>query len=505
MEATYRRNLHKSYMCIQEQGEPVEEYELRMLEKAEVPHLLKMEIIAAEGKKQYLYDISGKQQLEDYLSGKKIGYEMLWRVLHSIRELCFALPDYLLRESGICLEPEYIYVNLEGRGVYFTYLPCWNKDLPEAFEHYMEQILRRIDHQDVAATELGYQVYQRCMVKNADIQGILEHVSRKESLDRPMMETVQKPGAEPKKFCCENIPEKSRQESFQKNENGQKNNSSFHLFWADHAPWLFQFLSKLKEKDIKEMSLKEKGIKEKTLKEKNIKGKILEGKVLEERSLGKRKWLFLLGKKLTVKEKLLKGQEGKRKIWLDKRQWGEEDRKEEDRKRMDTREKDRKEEGRKEEDRKRIDAKEKDKKGEDRRRIDAKEKHGKGINFSGWEEMGFAMEKEPAHPTEILGTCNQEPKGKLVYQGIHSCEDIWVEGEEFLLGKNRRQAMGIIDAEGVSRLHAKISRAEGIYYLEDLNSTNGTYLNGEPVEYHQKRKLCQGDCIKFGVEEFQFF
>ena len=65
MEATYRRNLHKSYMCIQEQGEPVEEYELRMLEKAEVPHLLKMEIIEAEGKKQYLYDISGKQQLED--------------------------------------------------------------------------------------------------------------------------------------------------------------------------------------------------------------------------------------------------------------------------------------------------------------------------------------------------------------------------------------------------------------------------------------------------------
>ncbi len=489
MEATYRRNLHKSYMCIQEQGEPVEEYELRMLEKAEVPHLLKMEIIAAEGKKQYLYDISGKQQLEDYLSGKKIGYEMLWRVLYSIRELCFALPDYLLRESGICLEPEYIYVNLEGKGVYFTYLPCWNKDLPEAFEHYMEQILRKIDHQDVAAAELGYQAYQRCMVKNADIQGILEHIARKENLDRPEIEAMQKPDTEPKKFYRENIPEKSRQEPFQKSENGQKNNASFHQFWAENAPCLFQFLPRQKEKNIKEKPLKEKDLKEKALGEKNIKGKILEGKILEgkileERSLGKRKLLFLFGKKLTGKEKLLKGQEGKRKIWADKRQWGEEDRKEEDRKRIVTREKDRK--------------------GEGRKREDTKEKDRKGINFSGWEEKDFALEKEPAHPTEILGMCSQEPKGKLVYQGIHNCEDIWVEGEEFLLGKNRRQAMGIIEAEGVSRLHAKISREEGIYYLEDLNSTNGTYLNGEPVEYHQKRKLCQGDCIKFGAEEFQF-
>ena len=53
-----------------------------------------------------------------------------------------------------------------------------------------------------------------------------------------------------------------------------------------------------------------------------------------------------------------------------------------------------------------------------------------------------------AHPTEILGICGQETIGWLAYQGNHGCGDIQVEGEEFLLGKNREQASGVIDADG---------------------------------------------------------
>ena len=92
-----------------------------------------------------------------------------------------------------------------------------------------------------------------------------------------------------------------------------------------------------------------------------------------------------------------------------------------------------------------------------------------------------------------------------MYQGIHGCQDIFITGDEFLIGKNRQQAQGIIEAQGVSRLHARISRQEMRYYLEDLNSTNGTYLNEVPLEYHQKKELCRNDRVRFGLEEYLFF
>ncbi len=63
----------------------------------------------------------------------------------------------------------------------------------------------------------------------------------------------------------------------------------------------------------------------------------------------------------------------------------------------------------------------------------------------------------------------------------------------------------MISAEGVSRLHARIIRQEDRYFIEDLNSTNGTFLNESELEYHQPQELSKNDRIRFGVEEYVFF
>ena len=109
------------------------------------------------------------------------------------------------------------------------------------------------------------------------------------------------------------------------------------------------------------------------------------------------------------------------------------------------------------------------------------------------------------NPTEILTAGEEGPVGKLEYRGVHQCEDIYIEGESFLLGKNGAQVDGVIPADGVSRLHARIIRQEKRYYIEDLNSTNGTYLNDAALEYHQPKELNRDDRIRFGAEEYVFF
>ncbi|HLF24826.1 MAG TPA: FHA domain-containing protein [Anaerolineae bacterium] len=49
----------------------------------------------------------------------------------------------------------------------------------------------------------------------------------------------------------------------------------------------------------------------------------------------------------------------------------------------------------------------------------------------------------------------------------------------------------------VSRLHVRISRGEDGFYVEDLGSKNGTYLNGMPVKDHVK--LQDGDEIQVAL------
>ena len=56
----------------------------------------------------------------------------------------------------------------------------------------------------------------------------------------------------------------------------------------------------------------------------------------------------------------------------------------------------------------------------------------------------------------------------------------------------------MLDDKSISRIHAKITEEKGCLYLEDCNSTNGTYLNGMPLDVNDHIMLEHGDEIKLG-------
>ena len=54
------------------------------------------------------------------------------------------------------------------------------------------------------------------------------------------------------------------------------------------------------------------------------------------------------------------------------------------------------------------------------------------------------------------------------------------------------------DLRGVSRRHARLLREGSAVYLMDLNSTNGTRLNGEPLSGGVEKRLRDGDEVLLG-------
>ena len=71
---------------------------------------------------------------------------------------------------------------------------------------------------------------------------------------------------------------------------------------------------------------------------------------------------------------------------------------------------------------------------------------------------------------------------------------------QLTIGRRSDNTVRLIDVK-VSRNHAKIlATAEG-FLIEDLKSSNGTYVNGENIESHLLRP---GDTITIGFTEFRF-
>jgi diguanylate cyclase (GGDEF)-like protein len=97
----------------------------------------------------------------------------------------------------------------------------------------------------------------------------------------------------------------------------------------------------------------------------------------------------------------------------------------------------------------------------------------------------------PAHPTIV-----QRDRALLtVLTGINAGQSFAIERDEMVVGRGRDAAVRIEDV-GISRAHSRLVRSmDGKFFLEDLGSTNGTFVNGKKV---QRAELHAGDRLQIG-------
>ncbi len=77
------------------------------------------------------------------------------------------------------------------------------------------------------------------------------------------------------------------------------------------------------------------------------------------------------------------------------------------------------------------------------------------------------------------------------------------EGAELLIGREITADVALIDSK-VSRQHAVIYNNGGVVFLEDKESTNGTFINGKQIPAKVKTVLNSGDIIAIGDSSFVY-
>jgi serine phosphatase RsbU (regulator of sigma subunit) len=82
-----------------------------------------------------------------------------------------------------------------------------------------------------------------------------------------------------------------------------------------------------------------------------------------------------------------------------------------------------------------------------------------------------------------------------IVKGANEGSSIPLDGEKFVMGRNPDCGI-VIPVTSVSREHAQILRIHGKYYIEDKQSRNGTYINGQAItvrtqlRHNDKIRIC---------------
>ena len=71
-----------------------------------------------------------------------------------------------------------------------------------------------------------------------------------------------------------------------------------------------------------------------------------------------------------------------------------------------------------------------------------------------------------------------------------------------MIGKQKEHVDGCIPSVTVSRIHARITCTDSLYYIEDLNSTNGTWVDQIQINPYELRLLENGMHIVFASAEY---
>lgn len=112
---------------------------------------------------------------------------------------------------------------------------------------------------------------------------------------------------------------------------------------------------------------------------------------------------------------------------------------------------------------------------------------------------GAVAAADHAVQTMLLGGSS----GLIWLEPVYGGSVIVVKTIPAQIGRDQSQCDVVLEAgSGASRVHAKITRGGEGFYLTDLNSTNGTFMDGRQLPAGQPVQITAGAHVAFGDAEY---
>lgn len=184
LQPEYYNSLNQNYLVFRNVEE--ETYELRMLMENRIDHLLPLELRLIDGRRDLYYKISSLQSITNVYKNKEMNEKDVRAVLAGLTGAFRSMQEYMLDEKHVMLLPEYIFMKGDSSDIFLVFHPFYEKEAREGLRELADYLIGRIDHTNQEAVMIGYQFYRTVREDHFIIDDIIDLYSknRKEEVDR---------------------------------------------------------------------------------------------------------------------------------------------------------------------------------------------------------------------------------------------------------------------------------------------------------------------------------
>jgi len=161
MNMYYKRDLDSNYLVVEDQEFERHRFSLRMLESNVLPSFLKLSLKQMNGFISLWYRVTSMHPVEQIFERRSMRGEDIRLLMGSLHSALMDVRSYLLEPEDIVLDPAYIFMTPDRNRVCFIYVPQYASVSEGSLKKLAEYILKKLDHKDPSAVEAGYELYDR--------------------------------------------------------------------------------------------------------------------------------------------------------------------------------------------------------------------------------------------------------------------------------------------------------------------------------------------------------
>ena len=166
-------DLHTYAVCDYQENDYYLYTEYPVIRKNLPPALLPVQLREIDGRKELYYEISGRHSLDQTGDAGMMGYRECRLFLESLRDLFQDLEDYMLSLDQVGFRKEEIFMGPEHR-VQWMYLPVREEDIRARMEEMFLWLLSAVDYSDREAMEISFRAFHKLKREGLDLENLNE-------------------------------------------------------------------------------------------------------------------------------------------------------------------------------------------------------------------------------------------------------------------------------------------------------------------------------------------